>query len=160
MKQQLFDHIDMPADHIHIPNGNADNLIEECLRYDQLVHSYKQINLQILGIGHNGHIGFNEPAQSLQSGTHVTELSEQTRQANARYFPSLDDVPKRAITMGVGTILKAEHILLIIKGADKADIARKALTGPITTLSPATLLQTHPQLTVLATQDAAHWYSK
>jgi len=109
----------------------------------------------LLGIGHNGHIGFNEPAHALIRGTHVVDLAEETRKANARFFGSADEVPKQAITMGIGTILKAKTILLVVRGADKADIVRRALTGPITTECPASLLQTHPHLVVLLDKDAA-----
>lgn len=154
MQQHLFQHIDLPAEQAFIPNSNAEQLKEECERYDLLIQQNGQVDLQILGIGHNGHIGFNEPAQGLLSGTHIVELSDDTRRANARFFDTMDQVPKFAITMGVGTILKARQILLIVKGADKADIIERALTGPITTELPASLLQTHPHLTVLITEDA------
>lgn len=154
MQQHLFQHIDLPADQAFIPNSSAEHLNRECESYDLLIQQMGQIDLQILGIGHNGHIGFNEPAQGLMSGTHIVELSADTRRANARFFDTIDQVPEFAITMGVGTILKAKQILLIVKGADKADIVERALTGPITTELPASLLQTHPHLTVLITEDA------
>lgn len=154
MKRHLFGHIDIEPQHTHIPNGMADDLEAECARYDQLLARAKQIDLQILGLGHNGHIGFNEPATSLVSGTHIVPLKEETRQANARFFPSIDDVPTHALTMGVGSILKAKSILLVVRGADKADIVQQALTGPITTECPASLLQTHPSVIVLLDSEA------
>jgi len=154
MQQQLFRYIDLPNEQAFIPNSSAEDLELECERYDRLLQRIEQIDLQILGIGHNGHIGFNEPAQGLLSGTHIVKLSEETRRANARFFDTIDQVPKLAITMGVGTILKAKHILLIVKGSDKAEIVERALIGPITTELPASLLQTHPHLTVLITEDA------
>jgi len=155
MQEHLFRHIDLPADQAHIPNGNAADPEEECRAYDAMIEQAGQLDLQLLGLGHNGHIGFNEPATALTSGTHVVELAEETRQANARYFDSLDQVPRQALTMGVGTILKSKMILLIVKGADKADIVKQALQGPITTECPASLLQTHPCLTVLLDRAAA-----
>lgn len=154
MQQHLFQHIDLPAEQAYIPNSSVEDLNKECDLYDLLIQQTGQIDLQILGIGHNGHIGFNEPTQGLVSGTHIVKLSEDTRRANARFFDTIDQVPEFAITMGVGTILKAKQILLIVKGADKADIVERALTGPITTELPASLLQTHSNLTVLITEDA------
>lgn len=155
MHEHLFHHIDLPAERAHIPNGNAPDPQAECERYDRLIAEAGQIDLQLLGIGHNGHIGFNEPAHALIRGTHVVDLAEETLKANARFFDSVDEVPKQAITMGVGTILKAKTILLVVRGADKADIVHRALTGPITTDCPASLLQTHPHLVVLLDKEAA-----
>ncbi|MBB6732426.1 glucosamine-6-phosphate deaminase [Cohnella zeiphila] len=154
MKHHLFDHIDLPAERAYIPNGNASNLEEECARYDERIAAAGQIDLQLLGLGHNGHIGFNEPAHALIRGTHVVDLAQETLQANARFFNNIDEVPKQALTMGVGTILKAKMILLIVRGADKAEIVHRALTGPITTDVPASLLQTHPHLVVLLDREA------
>jgi glucosamine-6-phosphate deaminase len=155
MRQHLFDHIDIPLSQAHVPNGSTSDPIAECVRYDELIEDAGQIDLQLLGLGHNGHIGFNEPAHALIRGTHVVDLAEETRQANARFFDSIDEVPSQAITMGVGTILKAKMILLVVKGADKADIVQRALQGPITTDCPASLLQTHPHLVVLLDRAAA-----
>ncbi|OUM98981.1 MAG: glucosamine-6-phosphate deaminase [Paenibacillaceae bacterium ZCTH02-B3] len=155
MRRHLFDHIDLPPSRAHLPCGNAADLAAECQRYDALIEEAGGIDLQMLGIGHNGHIGFNEPGRELAAGTHVVRLAPETRRANARFFGSIDEVPERAVTMGVGTILKARLILLIAKGADKADIVRRALTGPITTECPASLLQTHPRLVVLLDRAAA-----
>ncbi|RED76673.1 glucosamine-6-phosphate deaminase [Cohnella phaseoli] len=155
MNTHLFAHIDLPEAQRHIPNGNASDLEAECARYDEAIELAGQIDLQLLGLGHNGHIGFNEPAHALIKGTHIVELAEKTREANARFFDSIDDVPKQALTMGVGTILKAKKILLVVKGADKADIIQKALQDPITTDVPASLLQTHPNLIVLLDSAAA-----
>jgi len=107
MRTHLFDHVNFPLAQAHIPNGNAADLAAECARYDALIEQSGQIDLQLLGIGHNGHIGFNEPAHALIRGTHAVTLEEDTRQAYARFFNLLDEVPKQALTMGVGTILKA-----------------------------------------------------
>lgn len=159
MNQHLFSHIDLPAGQRHIPNGMATDLEAECVRYNALLEDAKQIDLQILGLGHNGHIGFNEPDDELNSGTHIVELKESTRQANARFFDSLDQVPTHALTMGVGTILKAKTILLVVRGADKAEIVHEALTGPIKTEIPASLLQTHPNLVVLLDAEAGRCFA-
>jgi len=158
MKNHLFDHVDLPAEQAHIPDGNAADLTAECRNYDRLLEDAKQIDLQILGLGHNGHIGFNEPDHALVSGTHLVELKPATREANARFFASPDEVPTHALTMGVGMILKAKTILLVVRGADKAEIVHQALTGPITTELPASLLQTHPHLVVLLDAEAGRYF--
>lgn len=154
MRENLFNHVDVDASRTNIPSGLASDLGEECSRYDQLIQAAGRIDIQLLGLGHNGHIGFNEPEEELSSGTHVVDLAEETKQANARFFSEGEQVPSQAITMGVGTILKAKTLLLVVKGKDKAEIVKRALTGPITTDVPASLLQTHPQLTVLVDQAA------
>lgn len=153
MNQHLFSHIDIPQAHAFLPNGMAADLDAECAEYDQRMVELP-VDVQLLGLGHNGHIGFNEPDQSLSGGTHVVKLKEETREANARFFASMDEVPELAITMGVGSILKANTILLVVRGADKADIVKQALTGPITTEVPASLLQTHPRVIVLLDREA------
>ena len=149
MNENLFNHIDINKANTHVPNGKAEDVEAECVRYDAEIEAAGQVDIQLLGLGHNGHIGFNEPDESQKAGTHVVELAQETRQANARYFASIDEVPTHAITMGVGTILKAKKVLLVVKGEDKADIVKQALQGPITTQCPASLLQLHPNLTVL-----------
>ena len=155
MNEHLFSHVDIPREHIHIPNGSAPDPQQECRRYDEALAAAGRIDLQLLGIGHNGHIGFNEPGKTLVRNTHVVDLSPTTRAANARFFRSLDEVPRQAITMGIGSILHAKRIVLLVKGKDKADIVKRALTGPITTEVPASLLQTHPDLLVLLDAAAA-----
>lgn len=155
MNNQLFNHIDIPMEQTHVPNGNAADLAAEGARYDEMMATKKQIDLQILGLGHNGHIGFNEPDHALNSGTHLVQLKESTREANARFFNSIDEVPTQAITMGVGTILKAKMIMLVVRGRDKAAIVKRALQGPITTDCPASLLQTHSNVVVLLDKEAA-----
>lgn len=149
MQRHLFEHVDIAKERANLPDGNAPDLPAECARYDRLLAAAKQIDLQLLGLGHNGHIGFNEPDHALLSGTHIVELRPQTRAANARFFDSPEQVPTHALTMGVGSILKAKTVLLVVRGADKADVVKTALTGPITTEVPASLLQTHPHLVVL-----------
>ncbi|MGG3283033.1 glucosamine-6-phosphate deaminase [Paenibacillus solani] len=154
MNEKLFNHVDINIENTHVPNGNAADPEEECRNYDNMLEQYGPVDLQLLGLGHNGHIGFNEPGESLNGGTHVVELQEKTRNANARFFPSLDDVPTHAITMGVATILKARQILLLVRGEDKAEAVKRALKGPITTDCPASLLQCHPNVVVLLDQGA------
>lgn len=153
MKQHLFSHIDLPADQIHLPNGMAEDIEVECARYDSMLEAHP-VDIQLLGLGHNGHIGFNEPDKHLSGGTHSVTLKVETREANARFFDSMDEVPSSAITMGVGSILKANTILLVVRGADKAEIVKQALTGPITTEVPASLLQTHARVIVLLDREA------
>ncbi|MCI1775898.1 MAG: glucosamine-6-phosphate deaminase [Paenibacillus lautus] len=154
MNEKFFNHVDIRMDRTHVPNGNAADPEAECLNYDKMLEEFGPVDLQLLGLGHNGHIGFNEPGESLSGGTHVVELQEKTRNANARFFPTLDDVPTHAITMGVATIMKARQILLLVRGEDKAEIVHRALTGPITTECPASLLQCHPNVVVLLDQGA------
>lgn len=151
MNEKLFNHIDIPIENTHVPSGNSEKAAEE---YTRLLEKAGQIDLQLLGVGHNGHIGFNEPSENLHGPTHIVELDELTRQANARYFPSIEEVPTHAVTMGIGTILQAKQILLMAKGPDKAEIVAKALKGPITTQCPASLLQTHANVVVVLDQAA------
>ncbi|KEQ25508.1 glucosamine-6-phosphate deaminase [Paenibacillus tyrfis] len=154
MQEHLLGLVDIPPQQCHIPSGIAPDLQAECVRYDSLLEQYGQIDLQLLGLGHNGHIGFNEPDATLEGGTHLVELKESTRSANARFFDKPEQVPMHALTMGVGTILKAKMILLVVRGADKAEIVQRALQGPITTDCPASLLQTHPHVVVLLDSEA------
>ncbi|MDO3679558.1 glucosamine-6-phosphate deaminase [Paenibacillus ehimensis] len=154
MQEHLLGLVDIPPQQCHIPSGIASDLQAECARYDSLLEQYGQIDLQLLGLGHNGHIGFNEPDATLEGGTHLVELKESTRSANARFFDKPEQVPTHALTMGVGTILKAKMILLVVRGADKAEIVQRALQGPITTDCPASLLQTHPHVVVLLDSEA------
>ncbi|MFC4776396.1 glucosamine-6-phosphate deaminase [Paenibacillus sp. GCM10023252] len=154
MRDQLFSLLDIPADQTHLPQGMAEDLDLECERYDTMLQA-QPVDIQLLGLGHNGHIGFNEPDAKLSGGTHVVKLKEETREANARFFSSMDEVPRYAITMGVGSILKADTIILAACGADKSSIVEQALTGPITTEIPASLLQTHPRVIVLLDREAA-----
>lgn len=158
MKQHLFSHIDIPENQIHLPNGMASDAELESNAYDAMLEA-RPVDIQLLGLGHNGHIGFNEPDVNLSGGTHVVKLKEETREANARFFDSMDEVPEYAITMGVGSILKANTIVLAVRGADKAEIVKEALTGPITTNVPASLLQTHARVIVLLDREAGRMLS-
>ena len=149
MNTNLFNHVNIDKSKTNVPSGVAEDLEAECTRYDALIESMGGIDLQLLGIGHNGHIGFNEPADSFVVPTHVVELGETTINANARFFSSADEVPKKAVTMGIKAIMQAKKVLLIANGPDKKAIVEKALYGPVTPEVPASILQFHPDLTVV-----------
>lgn len=149
MNHNLFDSVNIRKECTYVPNGLAEDLDAEGVRYDALIESLGGIDLQLLGIGHNGHIGFNEPADEFVPGTHVVDLGESTIQANARFFASADEVPKQAITMGIRAIMQAKKVLLIANGIDKKAIVERAVYGPITPNVPASILQLHPDCTVI-----------
>ena len=155
MRKTLFDAIGLPAESTHIPSGQAQDPAAECIAYEEKIVKAGGIHMQILGIGGNGHIGFNEPAQQLMATTGYVPLAEATIEANSRFFASPEDVPRHALTMGIHSIMMARHILLLASGEGKADILHKALCGPITTMVPASLLQLHPSVTIIADQSAA-----
>jgi len=154
MAKNLFDAVGLPLESRNIPKGDAEKPVEEALAYDAKVLAAK-INMQILGIGTNGHIGFNEPADSFRAQTGHVALAESTIKSNARYFESADDVPRHAITMGIGTIMMADAILLLVSGEGKAAILRDSLRGSITPLVPASVLQLHRHVIVVADEAAA-----
>lgn len=154
MKQNLFSHVNIPLLHTHIPNGNTDNLLVSCKSYDDFILSVGGIDLQLLGIGSNGHIGFNEPGAGFILDTHVVNLTEDTIQANARLFDDLSEVPKQAITMGIRNILQAEKIVLIATGTQKANALYKSLLGPVTPEVPASILQLHKNVSIVADPEA------
>lgn len=149
MNHNLFDHVNICREATHVPDGKAKDLAAEGARYDKLIKSLGGTDIQLLGIGHDGHIGFNEPDSHFVRETHEVELDEVTIKANARFFASEAEVPKTAITMGMWAIMQAKRILLIANGADKKDIVEKALYGPITPQVPASILQLHPDVTVI-----------
>ncbi len=155
MWENLFKHINIRPDNVHIPDGNAPDIEEFCHEYEHEIASFGGVDLQLLGIGSNGHIAFNEPAGSLGSRTHVTRLTERTRSDNARFFKSLDEVPRYAITMGIGTILDASSILLVANGEGKAEAVARMVEGPVMAMVPASALQLHPSVTVIVDQAAA-----
>ena len=154
MNAYLFDHVDIDKFSTHIEDGMAKNPERECKKYDALIRSMGGVDLQLLGIGNNGHIGFCEPADSFSRGTHVEELTQSTIQANSRLFEDISQVPTKALTMGIRTIMSAKRILLIASGKAKADAMRKSLFGPITPQVPASVLQLHPDVTVVADKSA------
>ncbi|NPV70494.1 MAG: glucosamine-6-phosphate deaminase [Firmicutes bacterium] len=153
MRRHLFDHVNIPAGNIHVPDGSAGNLVEACRSYEEAIEKAGGIDLLVLGIGLNGHIGFNEPGTELGSVTHVVRLSETTRERLSG-FTTLDAAPDRGITMGIKTIMRARMILLLACGRVKARILRQALCGPVTPDCPASILQIHPVLTVIADRNA------
>lgn len=153
MNQHLFDHVNIEKTRTHVPNGRAEDLEQECRRYDALIDGLGGIDLQLLGIGNNGHIGFNEPAGAFATGTHVVELGVSTIEANSRFFISRDQVPKKAVTMGIADILQAKKILLIASGKEKAQIVQQATEGPVTPQVPASILQLHKDCTILYCAD-------
>lgn len=144
MQENFFDHINIPRENTHVPNGLAPDLEAECRRYNQVIQSLGGIDIQLLGMGHNGHIGFNEPGQAFELETHVVDLTDNTIEANARFFASRDEVPRQAITMGIKSIMQAQRIVMVVSGADKADIVRAAFAGPVVPQVPASILQMHP----------------
>lgn len=154
MHQHLFDHVNIRPENTNIPDGLAEDGQAECERYENFIASCGGADLQLLGIGHNGHIGFNEPGAVFEKTTHCVNLSERTIEANKRFFASAEDVPKQAYTMGIGTIMKAKKILIVASGKDKAEILEKAFWGDITPQVPASVLQMHPDVTVVADEDA------
>lgn len=152
MKKELFDHLEFKQ--TYIPNGMNDNQEEECARYDEVLAN-NVVDLQILGIGTNGHIAFNEPGTDFELTTHVTNLVSATVEANSRFFESVDDVPKTAYTMGIKSIMAAKKIILIASGTEKASAIKAMLEGDVTTEVPASILQNHPDVTVIIDEDAA-----
>ena len=154
MHQNLFDHVNIPSGNTHLPNGMEPDSEKECARYTQLIDSMGGIDLQLLGLGHNGHIGFNEPAEAFAKDVNCVDLTTSTIEANKRFFASADDVPKQAYTMGIKTIMKAKKILIVASGEDKAQILRDAFLGPITPHVPASVLQLHNDVTIVADEAA------
>jgi glucosamine-6-phosphate deaminase len=154
MNEHLFSKINIDKNNTHIPNGETDNPEEECKNYERLIKQHGGIDLQILGIGKNGHIGFNEPDNNLNSVTHLTDLTESTIDANSRFFESADDVPKKALTMGISTILKSKKIILLASGANKSRVVGELLTPEINTSIPATMLKVHPDVVLICDRDA------
>lgn len=153
MNTNLFDHINIDKNNTRVPSGVSSDLAAECKAYDAHIEEMGGIDLQLLGIGLDGHIGFNEPDEVFTKETHVVDLDPSTIEANARFFASADDVPRKAITMGMGGIMGAGKVLLIANGKAKKDIVEKAFFGPITPAVPASILQLHPDLTVIYSEN-------
>ncbi len=149
MQENLFKHVDMNDENINIPNGVADNLLEECERYEAKLKSHGPVDLQILGLGVNGHIGFNEPGTSFDSRTQIVQLDETTREANKRFFNSIDEVPTEAVTMGIESIMEAKEILLLAFGESKKEALDRLFSKEITEDFPASILNKHPRVTVI-----------
>ncbi|WP_128255686.1 glucosamine-6-phosphate deaminase [Falsirhodobacter deserti] len=155
MRHHLFDHVDLPAGQAHLPRGNGPDPQAEADRYENAIAAAGDIGLQLLGLGPNGHIGFNEPGSSLSSLTRVKTLARATIEANSRYFDRPEDVPRRAITMGIGTILRAQEVVLLAVGPRKAEVAARMIEGPVTAFCPASVLQFHRNCTVVLDAEAA-----
>ena len=153
--RELTDRIDIPAAAVHGPDGSAADLAAECTAYEAAIARAGGIDLQILGIGADGHIGFNEPTSSLGSRTRLKTLTGRTRRDNARFFPRPEDVPRHVITQGIGTILSARHVVLMAEGEGKAEAIARAVEGPVTAMVPASALQLHPHATVVVDEAAA-----
>ncbi|HKM00501.1 MAG TPA: glucosamine-6-phosphate deaminase [Sedimentibacter sp.] len=157
MDDNLFSHLDIKEENINIPNGVAKDMEIECLDYENLLKSTGQMDVMYLGIGHNGHIGFNEPSDYFEPNTHIVNLTEDTIEANTRFFDQVKSVPKTAITMGIKTIMSAKKIILLASGQSKADAILKTVKGKITPQVPASILQLHNDVTIIIDKDAAKY---
>lgn len=155
VRREVTERLGLDPGHVRVPAGGAEDPERAAVEYDISIRAAGGIDLQLLGIGHNGHIAFNEPGSALDSRTRVETLAARTREANARYFGSLSEVPERCITQGLGTIMEARHLLLVVHGQDKAAILAAALSGPVSAECPASVLQRHPHVTVVADESAA-----
>lgn len=155
MQENLFDHISIRPENTWVPDGMTTDVDAMCDGYERTIEELGGVDLQLLGLGHDGHIGFNEPCDHFPVRTHEVALTESTRRANARFFAGEDEVPTAAYTMGVGTVMAARRVLMIVTGADKADILHRAFCGPVTPWVPASILQFHPDVTLIC--DEAAW---
>lgn len=154
MSENLFSELDIQKNNIHLPNGVALDLVEECKAYEERIEKTGGIDIQLLGMGSNGHIGFNEPGTSFEANTHLVELTQSTREANARFFNHIDDVPREAITMGIATIMRSREILLLVSGETKRSALKELLSGDVRESFPASVLNRHPHVTIIADQKA------
>lgn len=156
MMENLFSHINVKEENINIPNGMAENVEKECLDYDRRIEGVGGIDIQVLGIGANGHIGFNEPNVSFEAGTHLVKLDEKTIKDNSRFFDSIDEVPTTAVSMGIKTIMMSKKIILLANGKGKAEAIKKTIEGKITPEVPASILQLHKDVTFIIDKEAAN----
>lgn len=154
MQENLFKHVDIQSENTHLPNGTADDLQAECKRYEKLMEDAGGIDLQILGLGTNGHIGFNEPGAKFDGETDIVDLAQATLDANARFFDSIEDVPTQAVTMGIGSIMEADEIILLVSGESKAEALANTINGDVTEDFPSSILQKHPNVTIIADEAA------
>ena len=155
MEQHLFNHVDIDLAATHVPDGSNPDAAAACADYEAAIKASGGVDLQLLGLGHNGHIGFNEPADTFAKETNCVELTRSTIEANSRLFDHIDEVPTQAYTMGIGTIMRAAKILVVANGEGKAQIVRDAFFGPVTPQVPASILQFHPDVTVIVDEAAA-----
>lgn len=154
MRHHLFDQVNIDKNNTYIPDGMEMDSEKACARYNEIIHEVGGIDLQLLGIGHNGHIGFNEPDSHFEKETHCVTLSQRTIEANKRFFSTIDEVPKEAYTMGIKTIMQAKKILVVASGEDKAEIVKKAFTGVVSPEVPASILQMHNDVILVADEAA------
>jgi glucosamine-6-phosphate deaminase len=154
MHQHLFDRVNIDPERTNVPNGMEPDAEKECGRYEELIRSLGGVDLQLLGLGHNGHIGFNEPGEAFEKETHCVNLTKSTIEANKRFFEREEDVPKQAYTMGIKSIMQAKKILVVASGEDKAQIVKEAFFGHITPYVPASVLQLHNDVTLVADEAA------
>ena len=154
MNTNLFDHVNIDKSRTNVPGGKTADPEAECARYEKLLQELGPADIQLLGMGRNGHIGFNEPADTFTVPTHVVELTQSTIEANARFFASADEVPRKALTMGVGAIMRARKVLVVVSGADKAQAVKDAFAGPIDPHVPASILQVHPNVVLVGDKAA------
>ncbi len=154
MNKNLFTHINILPENTFVPDGLEADSQKACDDYNNIIKEKGGVDLQLLGLGHNGHIGFNEPAEIFEKETHCVDLTQSTIDANARFFASMDDVPKQAYTMGIQTIMQAKKVVVVVSGKDKAEIVKRAFFGPITPLVPASVLQLHNDLIIVGDKDA------
>lgn len=154
MQENLFNHVNIKPENTIVPNGQTEDVAAMCQAYEKQIEEWGGVDLQLLGIGHDGHIGFNEPTDHFPAMTHEVELEEITRQANKRFFNSIDEVPTAAYTMGIGTVMAARKVVLVATGADKKEILYKTLCGPVTPQVPASILQFHPDVTIICDEAA------
>ena len=155
MNENLFNHVNINIQRTFVPNGLAEDLEEECKEYDNKIKELGGVDIQLLGVGNNGHIAFNEPDDTLSVGTSVVTLTQNTIEANARFFDNIVEVPRQAISMGLGGIMKAKKIVLIASGESKAEAIKGLISGKITTDNPATMLQMHRDVTIIVDKEAA-----
>lgn len=154
MHENLFAHVNIREDATHVPDGTDPDAVRACAAHEQIIRSLGGIDLQLLGLGNNGHIGFNEPGAAFEKETHCVDLTKSTIEANSRFFTSIDDVPTQAYTMGIRSIMMAKKILVVVNGENKADAVANSFFGPVTPQVPASILQMHPDVTVVADEAA------
>lgn len=154
MNEHLFNRVNVPLENTYVPDGTQADSAKACSAYNEILHRVGPADLQLLGLGHDGHIGFNEPADAFSDETICVDLEEVTIQANKRFFESEADVPRQAYTMGIGTIMRAKTVLVVVSGEDKADILNQVINGPVTPKVPGSILQFHPDCIIVADEAA------
>lgn len=154
MNENLLTKVNVPMERTFVPDGTIEDATVACAAYDEILNSVGTVDIQLLGLGHDGHLGFNEPDDHFEDGTHCVQLTETTIQANKRFFEKEEDVPRQAYTMGIGGIMRAKMLLVVVSGEDKADILNKVLTAPVSPQIPGTILRFHPNVILVADEAA------